>query len=113
NDVHGAELYIYPKADITHWNTVGLDETSASQLVSVYPNPAHDHINLSLHSAGGGNFRAYLTNTNGQQLRSFEINHNTGMSEAHLPLNNLPAGVYILTVEGEHLKASTRIVVQP
>ena len=113
NDVNGVELYVYPKADITHWNTIGLEDEHTDRLISAYPNPAHDHITLSLYTAAGDDYTVRLIHTNGQVVKSVSYDSLNGVQEVKVPTHDMAAGIYILSVQGEHLKASTRIMVQP
>ncbi len=113
NDVNGAELHVYPKADISHWNSIGLVDQAPARLVSVYPNPTRDHLNLYVQNINDDQYTVQLLNTNGQQVLVKDVTANSGMSEVVISVENVAAGIYILQVEGKNLKATTRIVVQP
>jgi len=113
NDINGAELYVYPNADITHWNSIGLEEERSINVVSVYPNPANDYINIALHTERDNQITASWVNQAGQIIKTEEIALGAGLSEAALSLSDMEPGVYILQLNNSELNATTRIVVTP
>ncbi|MDZ7846147.1 MAG: hypothetical protein U5L96_04975 [Owenweeksia sp.] len=78
NDVNGAELYVYPKADISHWNSVGLAERKV-QVLSVYPNPANDELHLALNAEFGTEVSVALINTSGKVAKNKTLQLKGGM----------------------------------
>lgn len=112
NDVAGVELYRYPNADISHWNTAGIDENDIN-LVSVYPNPASDFINIAIQSELTKDVAIQLININGQLEASYTRSVQAGMKEIQISSQNLTPGVYILQLKTENYTASTRLVIQP
>ena len=111
NDVGGAELYIYPRADIFHWNTADLEENELS-LLSVYPNPARDMVNLALNAEMDRTASVSFMNLGGQVIAQRQFNILPGMAEIELSTEDLPSGVYLLQLESGSYRAVTRLVVE-
>lgn len=71
--------------------TVAAQEVVSENLVKIFPNPARDLLTVELPAPA----QLTLSNAQGQTvLRTFEND-----AQARLPLNNLPTGVYFLTVQ--------------
>ncbi|PBQ31649.1 hypothetical protein CNR22_07665 [Sphingobacteriaceae bacterium] len=91
-------------------NYVGLAEnTSLSNVLSIYPNPAHDQISVSL-PASVDTYKVKLTNILGAVVYEDKAVKNT--KENVINLSNKPKGVYFLTVETNNEKATKKIVIE-
>lgn len=81
---------------------MGINETE--QFINLYPNPVQDHLTIE------ANFpikRLTLRDLNGRQL----FNQNSTLKNtASLPTDELPSGVYILTIETESTTSTYRII---
>ena len=89
---------------------VGLSEkTGLSANLSVYPNPAHDQINITLPSSVE-TYKVKLTNILGSVV--YEEKALNSSKDAVINLANKPKGVYFLTVESNNEKATRKIVVE-
>ena len=75
----------------------GVTETQA--IISVYPNPTHGQVTLSMPDAEGFDYEVY--NAQGQKVQS----GNAPGTEAIVNLNAFPKGMYLLSIrcEGNHL----------
>jgi hypothetical protein len=79
--------------------TSGTDETENVAHLLVYPNPASQATNLELIS-----LKAFspawldLFDVAGRKIKSFNIAQNAGSSTWQIPLDGLPAGIYLLSV---------------
>lgn len=60
--------------------------------VSVYPNPVHDKLTVSLQGLGGKNAEAHIINNTGAVLLQRKLPDGVH----NLDFSNLPAGVYLL-----------------
>ncbi len=112
NDANGVELYVYPNADITQWNSIGIEENTVD-VVSIYPNPASDFINIALRADMRNNVTASLINQSGQIVKTEEISFDLGLSEASMSLDNVVPGVYLLQLSNSEINAISRIIVTP
>jgi hypothetical protein len=67
--------------------------------VSVYPNPAHDYVNVTLGSTATGNTLIRLFNQSGQVLLERNLS-NAGGTTVPLAVSSYPEGSYIIVVTG-------------
>lgn len=113
NDVNGGELYVYPNADITYWNTVGLEEERTVNVLSVYPNPANDFVNVALHADMPNDVLVNIIDAAGRVVASQNISTTQGISESRISTGNLTGGIYTVQLSGEGFVGSSRVVVRP
>lgn len=111
NDAHGAELYVYPNADIDYWNTVGVEEHTVN-VISVYPNPASDFINVALQSDMPEEVMVDVIDAAGRVVASELINTHSGISEGRVSVSHLNAGLYTVQLSGNGFVATSRVVVR-
>ncbi len=110
----------------THWDTIWAishrylcefnpycDQTSplpahdmTSIDLSIFPNPAEDHIYLSLHEAG--HYKVELYNLLGEQLFTQKI----GRGTTTLQTEGIPSGIYLCKVAGEGRERVQKVVVR-
>ncbi len=111
NDVNGTELYVYPNADVNYFS---LGESNLNVL-SVYPNPAREVLNIVLDTENTSDITLSLTNASGQVVKNKQLSlYTTGLGEAALALDGLTPGIYFLQVsDAAGLTATSRVVVQP
>jgi Secretion system C-terminal sorting domain len=68
-----------------------------SFIMSLYPNPFADIINLGVNSSGDGYLLATVTSVNGEVLKNIKIKVNSGISNISISdLKNLPPGIYFI-----------------
>lgn len=84
---------------------VGLDELTANETFSLWPNPATDQVNLT--NALNVNSTVVLINAVGQQVWSGTVNQN-----ASIPLNGLASGVYSVILSNEKGQWTQRLVIR-
>ncbi len=81
-------------------------------LVTVYPNPSHGDVNFLLQNYAGTSVKAVLTNVSGKRVHEEVIAVTaSGTYKLHLA-SQLPAGIYILNLEGDGLSQTVRVMVQ-
>lgn len=112
NEVGGAELYLYPKSDISRWASVGLNET-AFDVLSLFPNPAQSTVFLQLSEESNQPIQISLLNTNGQIVKTFSKEWNSSMDRLPLSLEGVTSGAYIVLVKSQNSSYSSRLIVQP
>lgn len=113
NDANGAELYVYPRKDIGHWNSIGLQEKASIQTISSYPNPASDQITIVLHSENSEKVDVDVLDQTGRSLKSINLNINSGLGEYKMDLEGLAKGMYLLKIEGKNFTEISQILIQP
>lgn len=85
--------------------TTGVDNIDALKL-EIYPNPATDHINISLdNTAGSAQIRIF--DLAGHQL----IGHTASTAETTISLSDLASGIYIISIETDSKAYSRKIMV--
>lgn len=89
---------------------VGCDELSNSASVQVYPNPAHDFINVHTGTAQNSAVQAELSNING--VRVLKQRFDQGSPVLKINLSGLNAGMYFLRVSSETGSAVRKVVVE-
>ncbi|HEX5002904.1 MAG TPA: T9SS type A sorting domain-containing protein [Bacteroidia bacterium] len=88
--------------DLKLWDETptGIEEYNGSEVVSVYPNPANDLLNLMCSSADGKPVKIELYNMLGALLTAKTFDAQTGMNYMTIPVTELPAGIYEVKVTG-------------
>lgn len=89
---------------------LGLNHISCVSKLTISPNPAQDVIRLRADCWPRGNYRVQLFNLNGQLVLCKAIPFGAASAEAVLPLPVLPAGLYILHVDGVKRIAAAVVV---
>jgi len=88
----------------------GIEENDFTQPVLVYPNPADQFIRVTLPDQNSGIQEVSLVNINGQALIRRMVPVSAG--EISLSTEEIPSGVYYLTIESLHRKRQvTRVLV--
>lgn len=96
---------------VTQDNCVGISEnTNLGRNLSVYPNPAHEQINVML-TGSLAPVKIKLTNLLGALIYEEKANFS---SKEKLSINvaNNPKGIYFLTVESNNEKVTKKIVIE-
>ncbi|MDB5283809.1 MAG: Peptidase family protein [Bacteroidota bacterium] len=80
--------------------TLGVNDVSSLQSLSIYPNPAKDILILSVsQSRSIDNCLVTITNMVGQQITKQIIDLNAGANTFHYSIADLSAGVYLLSLQ--------------
>jgi len=76
------------------------DTKSNKQLISAFPIPANDFINIEFFANNDANVNIIITNSIGENVKEFSnSNLQSGINCFNLNLSELPVGVYIITVK--------------
>ena len=80
--------------------------------LQIFPNPASGHVNLvyNLPKYQGDNI-LFIHDMQGKELKSFDLNHQSGTHHLTLDVSMLPAGVYFASVISGKEKAIQKLVV--
>lgn len=80
--------------------------------INVYPNPTHGDINFTVNNYNGSSIKATLSNVSGKIIHQELINTNTSGNFKLNLRSQLPAGIYMLKLDGSSLSSKLKIVVQ-
>ncbi|MBX2944745.1 MAG: T9SS type A sorting domain-containing protein [Cyclobacteriaceae bacterium] len=90
--------------------------TSVEQLntgINIYPNPVTQQLlNIELENNTIGEIRIDLTTVQGQQLQTVSLNPSTEKTKHQLDLSGLPAGMYIITLNGRSGERVTKKIIK-
>ncbi len=78
--------------------TTATKETESANLFRLYPNPASNRLILKAVNTTVTDATARLWNANMLQMGSLQLSNN---AKAELDIENLPAGLYLITIEAE------------
>jgi hypothetical protein len=85
---------------------------SAAAAFSVYPNPAHDNVTVSIDVKENTDFTLQLTDVSGRVILSQNVTGTAGLNTYHLNLTHLSKGVYMLYVQSASDNRKTKVVVE-
>lgn len=110
----GGNNFFIDDINIIGPNTTGIDDHNISDDVSVFPNPASNHLTVSVNGDKPYKFDLRLTNTLGQAVvAQKQLTFGGGQAQFTVETSNLAAGVYLLNIEtdaGEHAVKRVMIV---
>jgi hypothetical protein len=93
------------KYTIYVFGSVGIAEKTLAQTVSLYPNPAHDVLNIS--STGRENLRIELMDLTGRRLAEKQV-----MGKDTIDLSQLSQGIYVVRMQNDRETYTQKIVVE-
>ncbi|HET6992874.1 MAG TPA: T9SS type A sorting domain-containing protein, partial [Bacteroidia bacterium] len=89
---------------------LGFMENDLENAISVYPNPASDHLNFKWNASGTKYFDVHLYNSIGAEvMRSEKIKVNS-VTENKIDISQLPAGIYLMVIENGTDRVTRKIV---
>jgi hypothetical protein len=91
---------------------VDIDEQSAYENLSIYPNPSNGELNVSFDVEKSGKLQIRLINLNGQVVIDEELGSFSGKYTNSFDLSNQSKGVYLLSIVSEKGKTDKKIVLQ-
>lgn len=98
---------------IGDYEFVGVDEVEIVEALSVAPNPAKEFISLHFSKEFSEALTISIVNITGQKLKSLSgIAKGVGSVTQKIDISDLPAGLYMLTLESEKGRQSTKIIVE-
>lgn len=85
---------------------------SSATAFSVYPNPAHDKVTVSIDVNKNANFTLQLMDISGRVLVSENISGLAGLNTYDLDLSHVAKGVYMLEVKSANDNWKSKVVVE-
>lgn len=89
------------------------DLMQSSGSVNVFPNPAYESLGVSFENKTSGNVRILLTDLKGSLSNELFSGYvASGSFEQRFMLPSVPAGAYLITVEGDDLRLTRRVIIR-
>lgn len=107
---HGRGTF-YSTSYATKWATnVNNIENEISKSIKVYPNPVVNYCNIEFYQNDAKDYNVQVMDLNGKIMVSEYNKGQSGNNKIKLNLAQLSAGVYVVNVNAEGLKASTKLM---
>ncbi len=90
--------------------TTGMTETRTLANFTAWPNPVNDVLNLTLESSLKGNLRIGITDMSGRVVYSGTRTVNGGRANLSIPVTELNAGMYLISISNGTTALSERFV---
>jgi hypothetical protein len=89
----------------------GVEEKADNQIGwKIYPNPATDQLTIEFNSDNTGNTSIEIKSTLGQTIYHLDKNVTKGKSELEISINDLPKGVYIISLSDGKTVLSKKLI---
>lgn len=88
------------------------EETAEPNAFSVYPNPAHDKLTVSIYVNELSQFKIMLRDISGRVILSEDREGSAGMNAYEMDLAHLAKGIYTLEVQSAGDSWKTKVVVE-
>jgi Secretion system C-terminal sorting domain len=92
-------------------NNANQEKTAAEGKINVFPNPASEAADLTFNVAERGAAQINVTNLQGLQVSSFKVELAKGNNRVTVPVLDLPAGMYVISVITSKSKMSAKVLV--
>lgn len=97
-----------PSTDTTTDDTTGILTQQSERAISIYPNPASDHLRVTRQSRGN-DLQIKLLDVMGRTFKDFQMEK--GKSYKQLDVGDVPRGIYFLQMRNQQSIKTTRKVV--
>jgi PKD repeat protein len=91
----------------------GIHEPSPEHLFAMYPNPATDQVFVVHYSPEPGTVMIRISDPAGRLLRTERHDCVAGPNTIHLNLQGIPAGAWLLQIEGPAMNRTEKLIVSP
>ena len=92
-------------------SATGINELSSIELLSLFPDPAHDLLNLNINtSTGGTGWKITACNILGQTVLEREVELQAGSNKISIDISALSSGVHILSLQNGKTVVTRRFV---
>ena len=93
-------------------NTVGINEITANDLISINPNPGNGIFNVAFTPATQADYNMQITNALGQVIYNEQLPALKSYFSKKLDLTKFDAGVYQLHINGGGMRSTQKLVIQ-
>ena len=101
------------EGDNTYQGSVGIGEQSSqSSMFSVYPNPAKDEIHFLIANQSHKNIQCTITDVLGKIVYTESLNINEAFYKTTIHTSVLNNGCYFVTLKGNNLNETKKILIQ-
>jgi hypothetical protein len=100
----------YPSDVFTSF--VGLEEMAVISDMILYPNPTASNATLMISSLENSSVNIAIYNQMGQMVSNVNVDLNTGKNNVELSTNDLPAGIYTVSVSNSNSVVTRRLIIQ-
>jgi hypothetical protein len=94
------------------WTTTGIESFRNEEAISVFPNPTAENLTLKFKSSSDQNVKIKVLDMLSQTMLDVTKEVRPGDNSLLLPINNLPAGTYVVNVTGVKGNWTKKIVVR-
>lgn len=111
NAANGSQVtgdFIYSTTQVVTPTTVGVNEVSLANQITVFPNPATDRLQISNPGNKSGNMMVSIMDLKGELIRDKQLIHTNDFIE----LNELNSGSYLLHIETDGKVAIKKFIKQ-
>jgi len=94
------------------YSNTGVSPVTAQQGISVFPNPAADKLNISWKNQTTGTANLVITDVLGRDVYKSAMNINATSGSAQVGLQGIKDGIYLLTIKGESINYSAKVLIE-
>ena len=108
NQVWAVDTYL---VDFTGWLDVPEPQYEGSAALQVSPNPFSDQVNLTFNLPQNQTFTIRLYDITGKErIKLPNLERNGGISSWFIPTQDLPAGIYLLTLRSDDFSFTRKLI---
>ncbi|HOZ29732.1 MAG TPA: T9SS type A sorting domain-containing protein [Bacteroidales bacterium] len=95
---------------VTEGDLSSIAENKFYTMISLYPNPVIDELNIELNTENSDNITLEIYNYNGQIVYSENNNLNSGSNTIRMNASQFSAGMYFVKISGNNVYETLRFV---
>ena len=111
NDCGNGSTKSYP-VNVTSCPKLSDDTAIDENGLSLYPNPAHNYVEVLFNTDKNANAELTLTDIIGKNLYSQKLTTHEGRNSYVINLKTLPSGIYLISLTNESNKFTKRLVIE-
>jgi hypothetical protein len=100
----------HASGEVNYSKLIRLERESENTQLRLFPNPATSSVTVSFSLQRSANVIFRLTDNKGSILRNFNRNLNQGASSINIDINNLPSGIYFMSMVREREVETVKVV---
>jgi len=95
---------------VTEGDLTAITDNKLDTMISLYPNPVIDELNIELNTENSDNITLEIYNYSGQIVYSENNNLNSGSNSIRLDASHFSAGMYFVKISGDNVYETMRFV---